>query len=331
MSRLLFAAFVIASLGSAQDAPALVWIRQQAKAEAAGLELNLGDVAQVDGVDAKAAVAIRNIRLLDLPANGRTLVISRDSLTEAVRAADVGRATIEWDGAQSTQVSLKTISLSGEQVASLGRQFVARSLGDKASDAKFGAAPLPEPFLCVAGRWSTRVFVRTKEQGALCGVVRLEIVCLSDGQERRAMPFVMDVCRRGRVLVAAHDLQPGQTLRSDDITTNEQDLSTVGMGALDSPDRAAGLVLARRVAAGQALTSRDFRARPVVERGDAVTIRIRIGGLRVTALGRTMAAGAPGERIPVTNVTSNKLIHATVVDSRTVDVSAPAESPEVNP
>jgi flagella basal body P-ring formation protein FlgA len=41
----------------------------------------------------------------------------------------------------------------------------------------------------------------------------------------------------------------------------------------------------------------------------------------VTGLGRAQSAGAPGERIPVANLGSGKVLHAIVVDSRTVEVS----------
>jgi flagella basal body P-ring formation protein FlgA len=81
------------------------------------------------------------------------------------------------------------------------------------------------------------------------------------------------------------------------------------------------MVLARRVPAGQPLSTRDFRLPAVIERDDVVQIRYRTGALKVTGLGRAQAAGAPGERIPVVNLGSNKIVHAIVVDSRTVEMA----------
>ncbi len=325
MKQLCWVLIAVNALAAAQGTPGLVWAHQLARSEAAGLKLTVGDVAQIDGVDESVVRTIRGIELIDLPANGRLMMISRDTIVQAVRASERASSAnhLEWDGAATTQVTLKTVSLTGEQVAALGRRFIGEALGADAVSARFGETAMPEAFECVAGRWATRVTVRSHDPGMICGLVRLEIVALTDGVERRAMPFVIEVNRKGRILVAAHDLQTGQALRADDVVFSQQDLSTIGADALDQPEKLVGTVLTRRVAAGQPLTARDVRARPFVERDDIVTLRFKSGALQVTGLGRVQAPGAPGERVPVVNLGSNKLVHAVVIDSRTLEVASP--------
>ena len=102
----------------------------------------------------------------------------------------------------------------------------------------------------------------------------------------------------------------------------ERNLAAVGPDSVDMPERLVGMVLARRVQSGQVLTTRDFRLPPVIERDDVIQVRYRAGALKITGLGRAQAAGAPGERIPVVNLGSGKVVHAVVVDSRTVEIAS---------
>lgn len=298
----------------------LAWIRQRPKAEVGGLRLTLADVAEIDALDATTATHLRTVDLGEIPDKGRQLVLTRETLREAVLAAKL-EDEVKWDGASSTQVDLKLFTLSGEEIAALGRRHVAKALGENGAQATFGPAAPPKGLVCVAGRWSTRVFVRNSPDERFSGAVRLEIVAVADGTERATVPFVLEVERKGRVLVAARDLVQGAAIKADDLSAVERNLAAVGTDSVEQAERLVGLVLARRVPAGQVLTTRDFRMPSVIERDDVIQIRYRAGALKVTGLGRAQAAGAPGERIPVVNLGSGKVLHAVVVDSRTVEIA----------
>lgn len=302
-------------------APGLVWIKQLKKAEVGGLRLTLADVAEVDGLDPATVSQLRAVDLGEIPARGRQLVLSRETLREGVATAKL-RDEVRWDGAEATQVELKLFTLSGDEIASLGRRHVAKALGQNGAQARFGPSAPPKGMACVAGRWSTRVFVRNSPDERFSGAIRLELVAVADGVERATVPFVVDVERKGRVLVAARDLMQGAAIKAEDLSPVERNLAAVGTDSVDEPERLVGMVLARRVPAGQVLTTRDFRLPTVIERDDVVQIRYRTGALKVTGLGRAQAAGAPGERIPVASLGgSGKVLHAIVVDSRTVEVA----------
>jgi flagella basal body P-ring formation protein FlgA len=299
----------------------LAWVKQKPRVETGGLRLVLADVADVDALDPATAAHLRAVDLGDIPAKGRQLVISRETIAEAVAAAKLADE-IKWEGADVTQVDLKLLSLTGEQVEALGRKHVAQALGPGCTEARFGHAAPPRAFECVAGRWSTRVFIRAAQNERFSGAVRLEAVAVADGVERAAVPFVLEVERRGHVLVAARDLTPGSPLKAADVSPVQRNLAAVGPDTVESPERLVGMVLARRVPAGQVLTTRDFRLPPVIERDDVVQIRYRAGALKVTGLGKAQGPGAPGERIAVTNLGSGKVVHAVVIDSRTVEIAS---------
>jgi flagella basal body P-ring formation protein FlgA len=58
----------------------------------------------------------------------------------------------------------------------------------------------------------------------------------------------------------------------------------------------------------------------LVKRGDLVVILVESNGLKITTLGQVKKKGRLGERIPVVNMDSKKVLHARVIDSNTVKV-----------
>ena len=59
---------------------------------------------------------------------------------------------------------------------------------------------------------------------------------------------------------------------------------------------------------------------PLVKRGDVVMIVAETNGLKITALGQVKKKGARGDRIPVVNFESQKVLYARVMDANTVKV-----------
>ena len=57
-----------------------------------------------------------------------------------------------------------------------------------------------------------------------------------------------------------------------------------------------------------------------MKRGDVVVIIAETAGFKITALGQVKKKGRLGERIPVTNFDSNKLLYGRVLDANTVKV-----------
>jgi flagella basal body P-ring formation protein FlgA len=59
---------------------------------------------------------------------------------------------------------------------------------------------------------------------------------------------------------------------------------------------------------------------PLVKRGDVVMIIAETQGFKITALGQVKKKGALGDRIPVVNFDSKKVLYARVLDSNTVKI-----------
>jgi len=154
-----------------------------------------------------------------------------------------------------------------------------------ALDPRAGPAPCArvEPFLPSGARLWGRSTV-----GLRC----------SDGTHWSAfLPVTVRVF--ARALVAGRGLTAGQALAEQDYTSEELDLTQHPAGLLQDAGFAAQMVLARPVAAGQALRREHFRPRSLVAPGDPVRLVYEGSGFSVSTEGRSLGSAIEGQSVRV--------------------------------
>jgi flagella basal body P-ring formation protein FlgA len=100
-------------------------------------------------------------------------------------------------------------------------------------------------------------------------------------------------------LVASRSLPAGHALAEDDYRSEEIDLTQQPAGLLQEPGFAVNKVLARPLAAGQALRREHFRPRTLVAPGDPVRLVYEGTGFSVSTDGRALGSAAEGEAVRV--------------------------------
>lgn len=123
----------------------------------------------------------------------------------------------------------------------------------------------------------------------------------------------------GEVVVSARSVARGATLTPADLTTRRLDLAALPPGAATSLAQVEGKLLKRPVAPGTVLTSAMFASKPLVRRGETVTLLARAGGLDVRVGAEALASGAAGERIRVRNASSRRVVEAIVIGAGLVE------------
>jgi flagella basal body P-ring formation protein FlgA len=98
------------------------------------------------------------------------------------------------------------------------------------------------------------------------------------------------------------------------------DLSDLPASVITDPGEVLGKRTRRAIGAKVPLRADFIELPPLVKRGDLVTIIARSNGLKITTLGQVKKKGRLGDRIPVVNLDSKKILHARVIDSNTVKV-----------
>jgi flagella basal body P-ring formation protein FlgA len=111
----------------------------------------------------------------------------------------------------------------------------------------------------------------------------------------------------GPALVATRALPAGSALGPQDVRLEEIELTRERPGVLADPAAVANRVLARPVAAGQALHPDFLRSPPAVSAGDSVRAIYSGKGFTVSVEGRAMASAAEGEAVRIQTATGKTL------------------------
>ncbi len=132
------------------------------------------------------------------------------------------------------------------------------------------------------------------------------------------------------VPVAVRRLAPGATIAATDLRQVALPIDRVPEEAIIDESRLRGRVVQRTIAAGAPILAADLGGRAVVTRNSMVTMSVSLPGLVVTAQGRALEDGAPGDVIQVMNLASRAIVEAKVVGPGRVAV-APGSLPVSRP
>lgn len=298
----------------------LAVVRLQPRAEVAGPDIYLGDVARVETADEALREQLLSLVLGRAPLPGQRRELHTASVETRMRQQrlPVARIALESD-APEIVVSTRAAAVSGEAMADAARQFFMEYAAAELQRIGPGRLQLecavPESVTTPDGSSSVQV-VRASGSppGALVAWVEVSV----DGAPVRSVSVRCDSAVELEVLVAAAALKRHDGLEPGTFEVETRSFSALpreGLVPVDEPDR---WRLTRPVAPGTALTFGMVEPVPVLHKGSAVTIVASSGGIIVTAPGIALADGAQDEVIKVENTLSRQVVRAVVVDSETV-------------
>lgn len=123
------------------------------------------------------------------------------------------------------------------------------------------------------------------------------------------------------VLVLSRSAQRGESLDGSLLVLQERDVGGLPFGYLSDLEQVQGQQLRRPAAAGSALTPELVEAPRLVRRGELVTVTARTGGIEIRTQGKAMRDGVQGERIPVENASSRRVVEGQVTGRGQVEVT----------
>lgn len=293
----------------------------KARAEVRGIDLRLGDIADVSGVDDAVVRSARQLELGAAPTPGRARLLSRPTLRSLIDRAAKGRFDIRLEGATSVQVLPDVVSLSSDEVGTLARRWLWDALDWRGDGSQVRLANRPARLDTTAGRYSTRFEVVPVDPDAkLAGLVKLDVRAFVDGKFATSAPVHLVVRRPRPVLVLTRHVAAGRPVTADDVRREDRMDDGTTPNTLESTDALVGMIARRSLALGTVLSRGDLKGRPIVFHGDAVTVRVKSGALAVTGTGQAQGSGGVGEVIPVRTGDRRRIVHARIIDSETVEV-----------
>lgn len=122
------------------------------------------------------------------------------------------------------------------------------------------------------------------------------------------------------VVTAAHPLRRGAEISQDDVITIRQELGQLHNDYFVNADDVVGKIIKQNINAGQAISAKRIKAPIVVRRGDAVSIIVTAGRLKVKMKGKALKDAAVGDRLTVRNGRSKRIVQGIAVASGVVSV-----------
>ncbi len=175
-----------------------------------------------------------------------------------------------------------------------------------------GNEPLPR------GKLDFRLFKRSQRE--LSGYVKLTCIIrvnrIAENEVR--LSGWADVF--GNVVCPSRDIERGEVIGREDVYLARKNISRLSSGIVTDVREVTGLMAKHNLRADVCIKDYMLERKPVVERGDMVTILAESSGLRLTVPGRIQEDGYSGERVKVRNTMSKKEIYAMVVNGSTVRV-----------
>jgi len=286
-----------------------VTITVPVEAKVKGTEIELGEVAQVTGLDGELVSKVRAFELGYAPAPG----FSRLMTAERIRA-DLARALpgveIRVTGERACRVWPQVEQLDAKEIEDAARAELLQAFAEK--EATFtlkdpiGVIPLP-----VGDR--SRAIVARKPSGELrSGIVGVPVELLVDGTRYRTVWTswrvevweTRDVLRRP--VRAGEELAPEHFERQRVRVGDAAELPRV------EPGQAIGAVAKHDLAAGNAVSSFDLSRPLAVTKGTTLYLRVRKGAIEARVAAVALDSGSVGQKIQVQAVESRQVLHATV-------------------
>ena len=123
------------------------------------------------------------------------------------------------------------------------------------------------------------------------------------------------------VMVSANAIPRGQALTASMLTAEERDISRLHHGYYNNANDLLGYIPTRTIGMRQVITPGALSQPMAVGKHEEVTITSSTSGITVIATGIALASGATGDRIPVRNKLSQRVIEARISGPGSVEVN----------
>lgn len=313
------AVLALACAAAAAWGAGLTSVRVFDRVEIDGDQVLLGAIARIDGDDAGRVRELQKLVVGRAPLPGNSRVFDEAAIRVRLTQGGFDPVGIDLQVPGQVQISRGSMEIGREHLEQIVTAYVREQLRDRGLErVQVKEIRGAEAMVLPKGRLSWQV--TAPRNSSLTGSVPLAVTLkVNEDFERRVnVTAVVEV--RVKVVVSSRPLGRYKPIEESDIEVREVDLAGLPADAISDPEVVLGKRTRRAVDAHAVLRPDLVEFPPVVKRGDRVKIVAETAGMRISAVGEVKQKGCVGERIPVVNLDSNKVIHARVVDGQTVRI-----------
>ena len=281
-------------------------------------QILLGKIARIEGSDPDLVQRLRDVVIGRAPLPGRNRTIDAGVVRRRLRQNRINPDQLDLDMPPRVKVERRFIEIKQDKIKSLVADYIAQHIINDFEDARIKQIQVNENLKLPVGRisYSVEPSRNSERMGKIPFNVKFEV----NGKFYKRVWAVAAVEIMTDVVVTQRPLGRHKPITEDDIEIRRMDLAQLPSDAITDPATILGQRTRRAIGSNTVLRPNLVEFPPLLKRGDVVVIIAETAGLKITALGQVKKKGRLGERIPVVNFDSKKVLYARVVDGNTVKV-----------
>jgi len=303
---------------AALDAGQATTIRVYERAEIEGDEVMLGQMAEIEGSDPRWVQHLKEIVIGRAPLPGKTRQYDQRYLEMRLKMHHVDLSAVVLEVPQLVEVVRSHLTVQETEIKQIVSEFILRNISRDNKTVRIKEIRVPQRVILPKGRIAYQVAAPRSTE--LMGKCSFSIDFIVDGHVQKKAWATATIEIRGPVVVTRKPLGRYKPITEDDIELQTIDLSDLSGDVITDPAMVLGKRMRRAVGAQIPLRADLIELPPLVKRGDLVMIVAESNGFKITTLGEVKKKGRLGERIPVANMDSKKILQARVIDANTVQV-----------
>lgn len=280
--------------------------------------LYLGKIARIDGPDPQLIQQLNDVVIAKAPLAGRDRIIEAGYVELRLRQNGFDIATLALQGSPHVRATRSYTDISKAEIEKIVSDYLYHATLKENPAANLKDLRVPEHVILPKGHISYQVVGPQKTE--FLGKIPIVVQFYVNGKLQKKVWTTVTIEMLVNVVVAKNPLRRHKPIDEDDIELQLMDLAELPRNVITDPQELIGKRTRQSIGSKTVLRTDLIELPPLINRGDVVVIIAESEGLRITALGKAKRRGRLGERIPVENFDSKKVLHALVIDSRTVKV-----------
>ena len=278
----------------------------------------LGKIAEIESSDPILNQKLNGVVIGKAPLPGNSLAITKSIIKLRLKQNGIDAARLLLNMPAKVVVTRSFITISQEKIKALVSDYILNNFLSLRKDARIKNIKVASGLRVPTGRISYKVSPPRKRN--LLGKVPVSVTFSVDDKLYKRVWATVTIEEFATVVVTKKPLGRYKPITEDDIELQKLDLAKLPSNAITDPNAVLGKRTRRAIGTRTVLSSNMVELPPLVKRGDVVVIVAESDGLKITTLGQVKKKGRLGERIPVINFDTKKILYAQVLDSNTVKV-----------
>lgn len=283
-----------------------------------GEHILLGKIAKIESNDPHLIKRLSGVVIGRSPLPGKRREIDPSVIRRRLKQNRIDPDQLVLQIPPQVFVDRSFIEIDPEKIKALVSDYIAKNLINNLSDARIKDIQVSETLKLPGGRITYSV--EPSRNSDLAGKIPFTVNFDVNGKFYKRVRATATVEIFTHVVVTRKPLGRHKPITEDDIEMQKMDLAKLPANVITDAEVVLGQRTRRAIGSRTVLRPNLVEFPPLVKRGDVVVILAETGGLKITALGQVKKKGRLGERIPVMNFDSKKVLYARVLDSNTVKV-----------